>query len=374
MKKILLVIGTRPEAIKMAPVYMSLKESVYLDPLILSTGQHLELLDEALGVFGLEADFRLNIMKEEQTLSYLTSELARSLSKIYEEIKPDVVLVHGDTTTTMMGALMSFYMRIPVMHVEAGLRSRNRFEPFPEEINRRIVDQLSDVLFPPTSLAARTLEEENPEVVDIFVTGNTVVDALMWMKNNKMGQVRLYEGLNPKEYILLTAHRRENWGEPLVHIYEAVKKIVEITGLKVIYPVHPNPKVKNVAYNVLGGNENIILAPPMDYITFLKHMSEAAVVLSDSGGVQEEAPSFGVPVVLLRRVTERPEGVKSGHIVLAGTDTDNIVHKILDVLNAKLPSYNPFGDGTASLRIKSYMEYFLGFTNVKPSEWVISYE
>ncbi|NOZ93013.1 UDP-N-acetylglucosamine 2-epimerase (non-hydrolyzing) [bacterium 3DAC] len=374
MKKILIVIGTRPEAIKMAPVYLELKEAEDLQPYILSTGQHIELLDEALSTFGLKADFRLDIMKEAQTLAYLTSALAEGLGRLYSEIAPDTVLVHGDTTTTLMGALMAFYMRIPVMHVEAGLRSDNRFEPFPEEINRRLVDQMADVLFPPTPMAKARIYEEKPEVVDIFTTGNTVVDALMWVKENKLEAIPLHKELKPKEYILLTAHRRENWGEPLRNIYKAVKHIVRETGLKVVYPVHPNPRVKNIAYDELGNVDGVILTEPMDYMSFLKHMSEARIVLSDSGGVQEEAPSFGVPVVLLRRVTERPEGVRTGHIVLAGTDTDTIVEKTLQMLNKKLPAYNPFGDGLAARRIADYIRYFLKLSTEKPDEWVISYE
>ncbi len=374
MKRILIVIGTRPEAIKMAPVYLALKKAEGLEPYILSTGQHIELLDEALATFGLNANYRLDIMKEAQTLAYLTSALAEGLGRIYEEISPDAILVHGDTTTTMMGALMAFYMRIPVMHVEAGLRSKNRFEPFPEEINRRLVDQMADVLFPPTPMAKERIYEEKPEVVDIFTTGNTVVDALLWVKEKKLVNVSLHDGLKPKEYILLTAHRRENWGEPLRNIYKAVKQIVKETGLKVIYPVHPNPRVKNVAYEELGGIDGVILTEPMDYMSFLKHMSEARIVLSDSGGVQEEAPSFGVPVVLLRRVTERPEGVQTGHIVLAGTDIDTIVEKTLQMLDTTLPAYNPFGDGYASQRIADYIRYFLGLSEEKPKEWVISYE
>ncbi len=372
-KTVLIVIGTRPEAIKMAPVYMALSSKKDIKPYILSTGQHIELLDIALSTFGLSADFRLDIMKEAQTLSYLTSALANGLETMYLKIKPDVVLVHGDTTTTMMGALIAFYMKISVMHVEAGLRSLNRFEPFPEEINRRLVDQMADVLFPPTPIAKKRILEEKPEVVDIFTTGNTVVDALLWVKSNKLAGIPLHPDLEEKQYILLTAHRRENWGEPLRKIYRAVKKIVKETGLKVIYPVHPNPKVKDIAYEELGSIKEIILTEPMDYISFLKHMAEARVVLSDSGGVQEEAPSFGVPVVLLRRVTERPEGVKTGHIVLAGTEVDDIVDKTLNILYYKLPSYNPFGDGHASERIADYIRYYTGLTSYKPQEWVISY-
>ncbi len=374
MKKVLIVIGTRPEAIKMAPVYMALRDDKLLEPYILSTGQHIELLDGALATFGLKAHYRLDVMKEGQTLAYLTSALSQGLEKVYNDIKPDVVLVHGDTTTTLLGALMAFYMRIPVMHVEAGLRSRNRFEPFPEEINRRLVDQMADVLFPPTPMAKDRLIEEHPEVVDIFVTGNTVVDALLWVKDNLLEKIDLHPSLRPGEYILLTAHRRENWGEPMRNIFKGVKKIARETGIKIIYPVHPNPKVRNVAYEMLGDEENIILTEPMDYMTFLKHLSQAKLALSDSGGVQEEAPSFGVPVVLLRRVTERPEGVKTGHIILAGTDPDTIFEKTMEVLNRELPSYNPFGDGRASLRIGEYIKYFLGITDRKPEEWMMSYE
>ncbi len=374
MKKVLIVIGTRPEAIKMAPVYMALSNDQELDPYILSTGQHIELLDGALATFGLKADYRLDVMKEGQTLAYLTSALSQGLEKVYKEIKPDVVLVHGDTTTTLLGALMAFYMRIPVMHVEAGLRSRNRFEPFPEEINRRLVDQMADVLFPPTPMAKKRLLEEHPEVVDVFVTGNTVVDALLWVKDNLLQEIDLLPSLKPGEYILLTAHRRENWGEPMKNIFRGVKKIARQTGMTIIYPVHPNPKVRDVAYEILGNVENIILTEPMDYMTFLKHLSQAKLVLSDSGGVQEEAPSFGVPVVLLRRVTERPEGVKTGHIILAGTDPDTIFERAMEALNRELPSYNPFGDGRASLRIADYIKYFLGIRETKPEEWMVSYE
>jgi UDP-N-acetylglucosamine 2-epimerase (non-hydrolysing) len=290
------------------------------------------------------------------------------------EERPDLVLVHGDTTTTLVSALTAFYMRIPTGHVEAGLRSGRRWEPFPEEINRVLTDDLVDILFPPTKRAARNLSRLYDERL-ILTTGNTVVDAVLWMKNNRLQDIELLPGLTDGNFILMTAHRRENWGEPMREIFHAAIDVVKILQVPLVYPVHPNPKVRDLAYEIFGNADESVralihLTHPMDYVTFLRHLMGARVVLSDSGGVQEEAPTFGVPVVLLRNVTERPEGVDAGVVMLAGTERERIVELTLKAWEMwPLNVSNPFGDGKASDRITRAVEWFLGFDVRLPEPW-----
>ncbi len=373
-RRVAIVIGTRPEAIKMAPVYYAMRESHRLEPFIVATGQHTDLVAMALGDFGITEYIDLGVMKEAQTLGYLVSAISSGIEEVFMREKPDLVLVHGDTTTTLVSALVAFYMRIPTGHVEAGLRSGKRWEPFPEEINRVLTDDLVDLLFPPTKRAEQNLSKFYRERF-ILTTGNTVVDAVLWMRENRLDHVELLPGLEDGNFILMTAHRRENWGEPMREIFEAAIELVRILKVPLVYPVHPNPRVRNLANEVFGNagsdlRELIHLTPPMDYVTFLRHLRGARVVLSDSGGIQEEAPTFGVPVVLLRNVTERPEGVQAGVVMLAGTKKERIVELALKAWDMwPLSTSNPFGDGNASRRIAQAVEWFLGLRPEPPEPW-----
>lgn len=355
--KVMVIFGTRPEAIKMAPLIPELqKHPETFEALACSTGQHREMLKQVLDIFEIEPDYELDVMVPNQTLAGLTSRLIQRLDALFAEVQPDCVLVHGDTTTSLAGALAAYYHKIPVGHVEAGLRTYDRYQPFPEEMNRHLVDALSTFHFAPTRTAADHLVKENISRDYICVTGNTVIDALK-MVVQKPCTLPLELDWEQRKVILVTAHRRENHGEPLEHICQALAKLVETyPDVEIIYPVHYNPNVKEPVFKMLGDVERIHLLEPLDYLEFSHLMSKSYLILTDSGGIQEEAPSLGVPVLVLRDVTERPEAVEAGTVRVVGTDTERILAQVEHLMHEAnhqqmAQAANPFGDGTASKRI-----------------------
>jgi UDP-N-acetylglucosamine 2-epimerase (non-hydrolysing) len=359
--KILSVFGTRPEAIKMAPVVQLLGERPdQFTGVVCVTGQHRRMLDQVLTLFDITPDYDLNIMRPDQTLAEVTASALTQLDEVLQAEKPDWVLTQGDTTTAMVGALAAFYRRIRVGHVEAGLRTWDRFRPFPEEINRRVADAVSDLHFAPTETARENLLREGMDEAGIVVTGNTVIDALLevasrdydWENGELAGVPR------DKRLILVTAHRRESFGEPLRQICAALGEIAgSFSDARVVYPVHPNPNVRGVVYDLLSGVENITLLEPLEYLSFVQLMKASSLVLTDSGGLQEEAPSLGKPVLVLREVTERLEGVAAGTVKVVGTTRRGIVEETGRLLEDKVEyermsrAINPYGDGHASKRI-----------------------
>lgn len=356
--KVLLVFGTRPEAIKMAPVFMELSKNSGLEPIVCVTAQHREMLDQVLNLFKIKTDFDLDIMQHNQDLWSLTANVLCKMKDVFEACKPHIVLVHGDTTTTMATSLSAFYSKIPIGHVEAGLRTFDRYYPFPEEINRIFTDSVSSFYFAPTETSVNNLINSGCNKNYIFKTGNTVIDALLYTVNNhktSLGNLNL----NPElKTILLTSHRRENFGEPLENICKAVLDIVSSNNnCQIVYPVHLNPNVREIVYNFLSDKERIHLIEPMDYAPFASLMSESYIILTDSGGIQEEAPSLGKPVLVLRDETERPEAVDFGTVQLVGTNRQKIFEITNKLLNDKSfytemsEATNPYGDGLASKRI-----------------------
>ncbi len=365
MKKIAMIFGTRPEAIKMAPVYLALKETD-LKPAIIATAQHREMLDQVLTLFNISPDYDLNIMRVKQSLSSLTSRLISSIDNVFSKEKFDAALVQGDTTSTFAGALVAFYYKCPVGHIEAGLRTNNIYSPFPEEVNRRLSSTLANFHFPPTNKAKENLLAEGISDEKILKTGNTVIDALKWVINNKnydMKRIREEFDLLDKNYILLTTHRRESWGEPMRNIMKAIKEIlIQEKDLHVVFPVHLNPSVREIVFEELGEKERVTLLDPLDYLPFVAVMEGSKIILTDSGGIQEEGPALGKPVLVLRETTERPEAIDSGTAKLVGTSTQKIVSETLELLhdNKKYlrmaKAVNPFGDGKAANRIKAFLQ------------------
>lgn len=354
MIKVLSVFGTRPEAIKMAPVVKELESRSDVKSVVCVSAQHRGMLDQVLEIFKIKPDYDLNIMRPRQSLSYITAEVLTGVEEVIEQELPNLVLVHGDTTTSMAAALAAFYHQIPVGHVEAGLRTYDKYSPFPEEMNRQIIDRIADFLFAPTESNKKNLKNNLNEGQQIVVTGNTVIDALRTTVSSGYSHPDL-EWAKGSRLILVTAHRRENLGEPMRRIFTAIKRIVdEYPDVKVIYPVHLNPKVQESAKEILGGSNRIRLIAPLDVLDFHNFMERAYFIMSDSGGVQEEAPSLGKPVLVLRDTTERPEGVEAGTLKLVGTDTDGIykvAKKLLDddkEYKKMSGSKNPYGDGFAS--------------------------
>ncbi len=368
MIKVLSVFGTRPEAIKMAPLVKKLQENSEIESIVAVTAQHREMLDMVLKLFQIVPDFDLDIMKKSQTLTHVTTRVLEGMEKILSENKPDIVLVHGDTTTTFAASLAGFYLKIPVGHVEAGLRTSNKYSPYPEEINRRLTGSLADLHFAPTATARENLLKENVNSNNIFVTGNTVIDALLDTVDNSyiFDEELRFANETKNKIILVTAHRRENWGEPMERIFNAVKELViNNRDVEIVFPVHKNPKVRNHAYDVLGSTERVHLIEPLDYQPFVNLMDSSYLILTDSGGMQEEAPSLGKPVLVLRDTTERPEAVQAGTVKLVGTDKKEILNTAHKLLNDS-KSYdkmsgaiNPYGDGRASQRIvEKLISYF----------------
>ena len=371
-KKVMLVFGTRPEAIKMAPVAVALGKLPSLDVQIVVTAQHRELLDQVLDVFQIVPDEDLDLMREDQPLPSLLARSVQALTEVISRRSPDVVLVHGDTTTTLSAALAAFYARVPVAHVEAGLRTGDMEAPWPEEANRRLVAPLASLHFAPTEHARQNLLAEGLASHTIHVTGNTVVDALhaavRRIKSDPNLQ-REVEGRLPtlprgSKVVLVTGHRRENLGARLESVCDALMEIAAAPDVKVVYPVHPNPSVRSTVHERLGGNPNIHLVPPLDYLPFVWLMRRADVILTDSGGIQEEAPTFGKPVLVLRDTTERPEAIAGGTARLVGSTRGAIVHHTLELIatgrtNIDDPIPNPFGDGHAGQKIAALVESWL---------------
>ena len=357
--KVLTIFGTRPEAIKMAPLVKEIeKNSDALESVVCVTAQHREILDQVLELFDIKADFDLNIMKDNQNLWSLTSDVLLKTKEVIEQVKPDVVLVHGDTTTSMAAALSAFYAKVPVGHVEAGLRTFDKYYPFPEEINRVFTDSVCTYFFAPTDKSCENLIKSQIPQTHIYKTGNTVIDALLYtIKNHEVEIDGL--NLNPDlKTILLTSHRRENFGEPIKQICEAVLELVSKNkNIEVVYPVHPNPNVQKPVYELLGNKERIHLIKPLEYAQFCSLMKKSHIILTDSGGVQEEAPSLAKPVLVLRDTTERPEAIEYGTVKLVGTDKNKIVSTVQKLLddtneyNKMAEAVNPYGDGLASKRI-----------------------
>ena len=362
--KVLLVFGTRPEAIKLFPVVHALRAVPGIDTRICVTAQHRGLLDQVLEMSGITPDIDLDAMRENQTLDGLTARLITALGEAFDAEKPDRVVVHGDTLTTMVATLAAYYRKIPVAHVEAGLRSGDIYHPWPEEANRRIVACIADMNFAPTQAAADALLAEGRDPAGIHVTGNTVIDALLATRARIAADPALASGLDAlaarfagKRIVAVTSHRRENFGDGMAHIAEAVRAVAARPDVAVIFPVHPNPHVRGVMETALAGLDNVALIDPLDYPHFVRLLDMSTLVLTDSGGVQEEAPSLGKPVLVMRDTTERPEGVAAGTARLVGTDRDRIVSEIFRLLDdseaysAMARAHNPFGDGHAATRI-----------------------
>ena len=357
MMKVMTIFGTRPEAIKMCPLIKTLKRTKEVQCIVCLTGQHKEMLDSVMETFHVVADYNLQIMKSQQTLSEITCRVLSGLDKILEKEVPDIVLVHGDTTNSFAAALACFYKGIPVGHVEAGLRTYDMNAPFPEEFNRQAVDLISDIYFAPTRLAKQNLLSEGKSTEQIFVTGNTVIDALQTTIEDDYMCSDLEWGCDSR-LLLVTAHRRENLGDPMVGMFTAIRAIVDhYSDVKVIYPVHKNERVREIANKILGNSERIRLIEPLDVIDFHNYMKRAHIILTDSGGVQEEAPAFGIPVLVMRDTTERVEGIEAGTLKLVGTSFESIYRetcKLLDDADAYQRmsiAVNPYGDGHASERI-----------------------
>jgi UDP-N-acetylglucosamine 2-epimerase (non-hydrolysing) len=374
--KVLTVFGTRPEAIKMAPLVKELeKHRDCIQSYVAVTAQHREMLDQVLDIFQIKPDYDLNIMQSRQTLVDITTRALVGLDKVIKEVHPDIVFVHGDTTTTFAASLAAFYNQVKIGHVEAGLRTWNKYSPFPEEMNRQLTGVLADLHFAPTKQAAENLLKENKPKENIYITGNTAIDALKTTVKNDYHHPIL-ERLQTDRLLLVTAHRRENLGEPMRHIFTAIRQIVEeFTDVQVVYPVHLNPVVRETAQEILGNHERIRLIEPLDVIDFHNFAARSYLILTDSGGVQEEAPSLGKPVLVLRDTTERPEGIAAGTLKLAGTRKENVYQLTKQLLTdqeeyAKMAkASNPYGDGYASERIVQALLYHFGICDRRPEDF-----
>lgn len=355
--KVIVVFGTRPEAIKMCPVIKALKNRNSIECKVCLTGQHKEMLEQVMQVFEIEADYNLNIMQPKQTLSMITANIIQKMDEILELEKPDCVLVHGDTSSSFSAALSAFYHHIPIGHVEAGLRTYNMQSPYPEEFNRQAVDLISDLYFAPTQLAKDQLLKEGKAENRIFVTGNTVIDALkITVKEDYSHEVLQWAG--DSRLILVTAHRRENIGKPMENIFKAIRRIAdENSDIKIVYPIHKNPVVREIAHDIFQKHERIRLIEPLDVFDFHNFMSRSFFIMTDSGGIQEEAPSLGKPVLVMRDTTERPEGVEAGTLKLVGTEEESIYQQAMELINNEEKykemsnASNPYGDDHASERI-----------------------
>ncbi|NLL30174.1 MAG: UDP-N-acetylglucosamine 2-epimerase (non-hydrolyzing) [Clostridiales bacterium] len=379
-KKIITIFGTRPEAIKMAPLVKELEKREGIVSKVCVTAQHREMLDQVLDYFDIEPDFDLNIMKSKQTLTGITNRVLEGLEEIFSKEKPDMVLVHGDTTTTFSGALAAFYQQIKVGHVEAGLRTHNKYFPFPEEMNRKLTGSLADLHFAPTKNSKENLLREGINEKDIYITGNTVIDAMQHtVKFDFKFNIDILNSIDyiNKKVILITAHRRENWGEGINNICQALDRIVkENKDVELIYLVHLNPIVRDTVYAKLGNNERIHLLDPLDTNATHNLMNKCYMVMTDSGGLQEEAPHLGKPVLVLRDVTERPEAVEYGTVKLVGTDVEKIVHEANKLINNEdeylkmSRAANPYGDGFASKRIADIIENYFNIRKLKIEEFI----
>lgn len=362
MKKIMLVFGTRPEAIKMCPLVNELKQRKGMKTIVCVTGQHRQMLDQVLAAFSVVPDYDLSIMKERQTLFDVTTNILNRIREVLEDVRPDVVLVHGDTSTTFVTALACFYLQIPVGHVEAGLRTYNIFSPYPEEFNRQAVSIIASWNFAPTELSRQNLLTEGKAAETIFVTGNTAIDALKTTVKEDYTHPEL-DWAKGSRLIMITAHRRENLGEPMKHMFRAIRRVCdEHPDIKAVYPIHMNPAVRETADEILGGDERIRIIEPLDVLDFHNFLARSYLILTDSGGIQEEAPSLGKPVLVMRDTTERPEGIRAGTLKLVGTD-EEVIYENFKLLLENRAEYekmsmasNPYGDGLASKRIADILE------------------
>lgn len=362
MKKVMLVFGTRPEAIKMCPLVNELKCRKEIETVVCVTGQHRQMLDQVLEAFDVVPDYDLSIMKDRQTLFDVTTNILNRIKEVLEKVHPDVVLVHGDTSTTFVTALACFYLQIPVGHVEAGLRTYNIYSPYPEEFNRQAVSIISAYNFAPTELSKQNLLKEGKNPDTIHVTGNTAIDALKTTVRSDYTHPEL-EWAKGSRLIMITAHRRENLGEPMKHMFRAIRRVCdEHPDVKAIYPIHMNPVVRETAREILGDDERIHIIEPMDVLDFHNFLSRSFMILTDSGGIQEEAPSLGKPVLVMRDTTERPEGIKAGTLKLVGTD-EQVIYENFKLLLENEEAYkamstasNPYGDGFACKRIADILE------------------
>ena len=363
--KVMNVFGTRPEAIKMAPLVQKLKQDERFEEVTVVTAQHREMLDQVLNIFKIKPDYDFNIMKKNQSLEGITAKVLVDMTKVLKEVKPDIVLVHGDTTTTFAASLASFYLQCPLGHVEAGLRTWNKYSPFPEEMNRQMTDDLTDLYFAPTKVSKQNLIEENHHSENIFITGNTAIDALAETVQEDYHHDVLDLIKPGNKIILVTMHRRENQGEPMRRVFKVMKQVVDShDNVEIIYPVHLSPRVQKVAHEILGNDPRIHLIAPLDVVDFHNLAKLSYFIMTDSGGVQEEAPALNKPVLVLRDTTERPEGVEAGTLKLVGTQVDQVKKAMLELLENKAvyeqmaQARNPYGDGHASERIIDDIAYY----------------
>ncbi|MDW4582593.1 MULTISPECIES: non-hydrolyzing UDP-N-acetylglucosamine 2-epimerase [Staphylococcus] len=376
MKKIMTVFGTRPEAIKMAPLVKELEANKNLKPIVVITAQHREMLDSVIETFNIKVNYDLDIMELNQSLSSITSKVINKLETVIKKEKPDMILVHGDTMTTFAAGLAAFYNKVSIGHVEAGLRTWNKYSPFPEEMNRQMVGIMADINFAPTDIAAQNLKDENKNPDSIVVTGNTAIDAMSTtISENYYSEIT--EKHKNKRVILLTSHRRENIGEPMHNIFKAVRKIADdFDDVVVVYPIHKNPKVREIASEYLDNHKQIEVIEPLDVFDFHNFANKSYLILTDSGGIQEEAPSLGKPVLVLRDTTERPEGVNAGTLKVIGTSKETVYEETKELLinnhnyATMSKARNPYGDGKASKRICENIEYFFKITNQKPDPFI----
>ncbi|MDU7057770.1 MAG: UDP-N-acetylglucosamine 2-epimerase (non-hydrolyzing) [Ligilactobacillus salivarius] len=375
--KVMTVFGTRPEAIKMAPLVLELqKQSQRFEAITTVSAQHREMLDQVLDIFHIKPDYDLNIMHARQTLTDITSNVLINLDKILKEAKPDIVLVHGDTTTTFAASVAAFYNQISIGHVEAGLRTWEKYSPYPEEMNRQMTDAMTDLYFAPTNQSKANLLKENHKEDNIYITGNTAIDALKQTVDKEYHHNILDKVSSDNKLILLTMHRRENQGEPMRRVFKVIREVVESReDVEVIYPVHLSPAVQEAAKEILGNTERIHLISPLDVVDFHNLAARSYFIMTDSGGVQEEAPSLGKPVLVLRDTTERPEGVEAGTLKLVGTESEKVKKEMEELLDndaeyqRMAQAKNPYGDGKASERILDAIAYYFGVADKKPIEF-----
>lgn len=377
--KVMTIFGTRPEAIKMAPLVLELKrQNDIFEPIVTISAQHREMLDQVLEIFKINPDYDLNIMKKNQSLSEITSNVILGLEKIMKESKPDIVLVHGDTTTTFAASIAAYYQKIKIGHVESGLRTWNKYSPYPEEMNRQLTDVLADVYFAPTLDSRVNLLVENHSEEKIYITGNTAIDALKVTVKSEYRHPILEKITPGNRLILMTMHRRENQGKPMERVFKAIREVIDsYEDVEIVYPIHLNPVVQKSAIKYLGNHDRIHLIDPLEVTDFHNIAARCYMIMSDSGGVQEEAPSLGIPVLVLRDTTERPEGVKAGTLRLIGTETEDVLSNMIELLDNE-NSYtmmsqasNPYGDGNASTRILEAISYEFGFIKDRPKDFII---
>lgn len=374
--KVITIFGTRPEAIKMAPLVKELeKHPEQIESLVCVTAQHRDMLDQVLHIFNITPDYDLDVMKDRQTLNEISIRVLQGLDPVFKEEKPDLILVHGDTLTTFLASYAAFLQQIQVGHVEAGLRTWNKLSPYPEEMNRQLTGVLADLHFAPTDWSAGNLRKENKPEKAIFTTGNTVTDVFKYTVSKEFTHPVL-DWAKGKRLVLMTAHRRESQGEPHRHIFRAVRRLADtFEDIAIVYPVHPSPAVKEPAYELLSGHDRIKLIDPLDVFEFHNFYPHAHLILTDSGGLQEEAPSFGVPVLVLRETTERPEGIEAGTLELVGTDEAKVFERAKALLSDNAlyekmsHAANPYGDGKASERIVQSILYHFGFTSARPESF-----